>query len=147
MFLFSWFGTLQPRFYICLRVVRFASFLRQTLATLRCQPIVLVSWCMGRWTWLLRLQIKKWSSCKGNGVVACEPLQLLLPNTTAASKKISVDRRENGVVALRFSAIFKKDGVREPKKESAEAPSSLSWSWKLYIICKGITTSYLLLCF
>jgi len=50
----------------------------------------------------------------------------LLPNTTAASKKISVDRRENGVVALRFSAIFKKDGVLDPKKESAEAPSYLS---------------------
>ena len=135
MFLFSWFDTLQPRFYICLRVVRFASFLCQTLATLRCQPIVLGSWCVGRWTWLLRLQIKKWSSCRNNEVIALRISATFASEHDCGFKKNfgRSQRKRSGRFAILCD--FKKG--RSPclkKKESAEAPSSLSWSWKLFTI-------------
>jgi hypothetical protein len=55
---------------------------------------------------------------KRSEVVACDPLQFL--SASLRQKK---------------------------KRESRSSPFLFPWSWKLYIICKGITTSYLLLCF
>ena len=79
MFLFSWFDTLKPSVYICLKVVRSANFLRfDTLRPSPFRPKPKVSWCVDRWksSWLLR--IKKWHLC----------------------------RKENEMVALRFFATF-----------------------------------------
>ena len=79
MFLFSWFDTLKPSVYICLKVVRSASFLRfDTLRPSPFRPKQKDFWCVDRWksSWLLR--IKKWDLC----------------------------RKENEMVALRFFATF-----------------------------------------
>jgi len=125
MFLFSWFDTLQPRFYICLKVVWSASFVRPTTSA--------PSFCPRRRkdTWLLEvcpsalhLRIKKskpW--CRSNEVVALRtsaPLRSKIPQPGTALRawRKNGQRKGNEVVALRTFAFWVEATAAASKKMS-----------------------------
>ena len=117
MFLFSWFGIPQPRFYICLKVVRSASFVRPTTsAPSFCPRRLKDSWCVEVCPSALHLRIKKFEPCcRSNGGVALRTSATLhlegggcnQAEGAAWLKKKRDSCRSNGVVALRTSATLR----------------------------------------
>ena len=133
MFLFSWFGILQPRFYICLKVVRSASFVRPTTsAPSFCPRRRTASWCVEVCPSALHLRIKKFEPwCRSNEVVALRtsaPLRSKIPQPGTALRawRRIGQRKGNGVVALRTFAFWIEEAAEtrqknKSKKKRAEA--------------------------
>jgi len=142
MFLFSWFMHLLPLIYFYLRGVNSAPFWRPTIfAPFLCPPSLTGSWFMDHWNCALPLQIKKSNNCRNNEMIALRISATFCTPRTAALKKISVDRKGNGMVACEPLRFLPRATPRQIKKGTHRSGFlSISWSWKF--ICFLLTCLY-----
>ena len=128
---------LLPLIYFYLKVVNSAPFWRPTIfAPFLCPPSLTGSWFMDHWNCALPLQIKKSNNCRSNGMVALRTSATFCTPRAAALKKISVDRRENGVVVCNSLRFLPRATPRQIKKGIHRGGFlSISWSWKFICTC------------